>query len=133
MKFLKSIITGAALVLGMSAGAQQFGQFTTLLFPTNSANIAGQNVFSISTPVNVPVPTIPLNIVATNASTLVTNILVTVITATNTTTFVYSAATMGTNFSTNFPAYTAQATATTTAWAFPQLLAGAVTNVVQIK
>lgn len=133
MNLLKSIIVGAALVLGMGAGAQQFGQFTTLLFPTNSANIAGQSVFSISTPVNVPVPTIPLNIVATNSSTLVTNILVTVITATNTTMFIYSAATMGTNFSTNFPAYTAQATATTTAWAFPQLFAEAVTNVVQIK
>ena len=116
------------LVECTKAGAQQyqFSQGTYLTVTTNSAVLA-TTVFPVT------LPPLAFNATCTNASTVITNTIFNVISFTNSFTFVYSAATMGTNFSTNFPAYTAQATATTTAWAFPQLLAGAVTNVVQIK
>ena len=125
LKALTILAAAVAIALVLSAltvraQQNQFGQPTQLLFPTNSANIAGANVFSISTAFYIQPGPIALTIYATNALTVVTNVLVTVVSTTNISTFVYSAATMGTNFSTNWSGSSFPATATTTAWAIPQ-------------
>ena len=74
----------------------QFSQGTYLTVTTNSASPLATTVFPVT------VPPLALTITCTNANTVITNTIFNVITYTNSFTFVYSAATMGTNFSTNF-------------------------------
>ena len=85
------------LVECTKAGAQQyqFSQGTYLTVTTNSAVLA-TTVFPVT------LPPLAFNVTCTNASTVITNTIFNVISFTNSFTFVYSAATMGTNFSTNF-------------------------------
>lgn len=87
----------AASLVAMTSFAQtmQFSQPTYLTTATNSGVLA-------VTPFNVVLPPIALTITATNPATVVTNTIYQVIAQTNSYTFVYSAATMGTNFTTNF-------------------------------
>ena len=111
----------ATLGLAAPAAAQvsQFGQPTYLLGLTNSPVLA-------TTTFNVYVPPISLSITATNASTVITNLIGNTVTVNGTnslsfaTTFVYYAATMGTNFSTNWPGYYLTVTNYTYGVAIPQ-------------
>ena len=97
----------------------QFGQPTYLLFTTNSQVLA-------TTVYNVYVPPLSLQIQATNALTVITNTINNTITVNGTNnltvgmTFVYNAATMGTNFSTNWPGYFLAVTNYTYGQAIPQ-------------
>ena len=84
-----------AVCVKSSAQQYQFSQGTYLTVATNSGTLA-------TTTFQQQVNPIALSILCTNSATVITNVIVTTITATNSMTFVYSASTMGTNFSTNF-------------------------------
>jgi hypothetical protein len=110
----------ALMLFGFSAAAQlqQFTQPTYLTITTNSGVL-------IATPVQVNVPSISLTITATNSYTMVTNNLFNTIFINGSNyvisqTFVYNAATMGTNFTTNFPPSTIVLTNYTFGQAIPQ-------------
>ncbi|HEV2691940.1 MAG TPA: hypothetical protein VG347_03515 [Verrucomicrobiae bacterium] len=96
-KTFAGIAIGAAAMLGFSAAGQtqQFSQPLALTGPATSGVLA-------TTPFMVQLPPISLTIQATNANTVVTNIITQIIAVTNSYTFIYNAATMGTNFTTNF-------------------------------
>ena len=80
----------------LQAQQYQFSQGTYLTMTTNSSAPLANTVFGVT------LPPLALTITCTNANTVITNTIFNVITYTNSFTFVYSAATMGTNFSTNF-------------------------------
>lgn len=129
--FKSASAVAAALALSTacaSAQVSQFGQYLTLTGPATSSVVA-------VAPFSIQVPAITLSIVATNPATVVTNDIM--LTFTNNGTaltiqkeFIYNAATMGTNFTTNFPTYPLNLSAYAFGYAAP--LAGS-TNNVQIK
>lgn len=101
--FIPSILLFLFLCVCARAQISQFGQATYLTVTTNAGPIAQQTF-------QVYVPSISLTITATNVNTVITNTLNHTVSLGGTNyftianTFIYSAATMGTNFSTNFPA-----------------------------
>ena len=101
-RFLSAIALVAVLFALMANCAKlraqqyQFAQGTYLTVTTNSSAPLATTVFGVT------LPPLSLTITCTNASTVITNTIFNVITFTNSYTFVYSAATMGTNFTTNF-------------------------------
>ena len=110
-----AILTVAAV--GAQAQTSQFSQPTYLTGATNSGTLAT----AVTT---VIVPSISLTITATNNATVVTNTLFAGLTVGATTlpktVFIYSAATYGTNFSTNWPSYSISVTNFLTGQASPQ-------------
>lgn len=85
------------------AQVSQFSQPTYLTIQTNSPVLS-------QAPVTIYVPPISLSITATNPFTVITNNICVGLNVNGTqlvpqSTFIYTAATMGTNFTTNFPGY----------------------------
>lgn len=111
-----AIIAFAACFLTGKTKAQtfQFSQATYLTVTTNSPSPLATTVFGVQ------VPSISLNITATNTSTIVTNTVFQVLSATNSYTFIYNASTMGTNFTTNWPSTYFLVTNSTYGQASPQ-------------
>lgn len=109
-------------ITSIRAQISQFGQATFLQCQTNSGVL-------VTTVYSVSVPAISLSITATNTATIITNYLGNslFIGGSNVfvgTMFIYNAATMGTNFSTNFNAYSLSVTSYTFGEAIPMLSGG---------
>lgn len=120
MKKLTLILIAILFAPLLPARAQlsQFGQPTYLQCPTNSGVIA-TTVFYVS------VPAITLSITATNPATIITNTIFNGLNVGGSnlvpaTVFIYNAAIHGTNFTTNFNAYSVIVTNYTFGQAAPQ-------------
>ena len=104
-RFIAAVIIGLACLLAPKSEAQvsQFASSSQCV-----SNLTSPSLYTAQ--FTVTVPAISLTIQATNALTILTNTLNDGINVNGTqlvpqSTFVYNAATMGTNFSTNWPSY----------------------------
>lgn len=123
----KIAILVIALCSFATIASAQVSQFSSPSLLTT--NLTSPSLYTAT--YTLTVPAISLTIQATNAATVITNTLNTGLNVNGTqlvpaSTFVYNAATMGTNFSTNWPSY--QITGTTYLFGQAVLQAGGTNN-----